>query len=78
MSDIVERLRKNSAAQENGPYVGLKENRDCMAEAAAHIELLRSDLEMLCSGHGDCQWDEVQWAIYDEWHKTSTPDGDKT
>lgn len=41
--DIVERLAKNAAALENGPYCGVRELRESMLIAKAEIERLRTE-----------------------------------
>lgn len=41
--DIVERLRRDADALENGPYTSIKEAREVMREAAAEIERLRDE-----------------------------------
>lgn len=47
MSDLVERLRANVAAQEGGPYVSLAENRSAQAAAADRIEALEAERDRL-------------------------------
>ena len=47
MTDIVERLRNNVVAQQGGPYVSLKENRDAQTTAADEIGRLRNVLDKL-------------------------------
>lgn len=45
--DIVKRLLANADAQEAGPYVSLKENREAQRTAAYEIEYLREENERL-------------------------------